>query len=222
MGVVIGFGTTVGLDFSGACATSVNWGYNPNAQRLYCLGTTTPFLTIQKPTQTLTISFYGDEGDGPSSYDTTPTQIEAGSSCVSANQLSASVSPGICGTSVEGVSASDWFVTSYSYDKSDANVPGIETWSLQRWPSEGTEIVAPDIVIRTNAEGQATDEGITGVTFATGTTTVEGTTGSVSAGGVGRADVMYYNTVISVGGSAGSTGDIHQGSASISYQPLYY
>ena len=38
MAVVIGFGTTVGGDFSAACATSVSWGYNPNVQRLYCLG----------------------------------------------------------------------------------------------------------------------------------------------------------------------------------------
>jgi len=221
MGVVIGFGTTVGLDFSGACATSVNWGYNANAQRLYCLGTTSPFRTIQKPTQTLTISFYGDEGYGPPKYDTTPTQIEAGESCVDANQLSASVTPGICGTEVEGITASDWFVTSYSYDKSDANLPGIETWSMQRWPI-GVGVTAPDIVIRISAEGQATDETITGVTFDDGTVDVEGSTGSVSAGGVGRADVMYYNAVTEVGRSVGVAGDIDQGSASMSYQPLYY
>jgi len=221
MGVVIGFGTTVGLNFSGVCATSVNWGYNPNAQRLYCLGTTSPFRTIQKPTQTLTISFYGDEGDGPPQHDVTPTQIAAGESCVDANQLAASVTPGICGTSVEGISASDWFLTSYSYDKSDASLPGIETWSMQRWPS-GAGITAPDIVIRISAEGQATNETITGVVFDNATADVEGSTGSVSAGGVGRADVMYYNAVTAVGRSAGSTGDIDQGSASMSYQPLYY
>jgi hypothetical protein len=40
MGVIIGAG--VNVSFYGACAVSANWGYNPNSQRFYCLGETTP------------------------------------------------------------------------------------------------------------------------------------------------------------------------------------
>lgn len=214
MAIVIGAGTTVGGAFGSVCATSVNWGFNPNAQKLYCLGRVDPYITIMRPTQTLSISFYGDSGS--SSY---PTKISQAGSCVNANALSASVSPGVCPTGdVAGVNGSEWYVTSYSYDKSDANIPGIETWSLQMWIGSD-DVTLPDLVIRTNADGQAT--GDAGIDFST--TDASGFSGSVSAGGVGRADSVTYGTVESVGGSGGgSPGTTGQGSATMSYQDLYY
>ena len=49
MGVVIGFATQASLN--GRCAASVNWGANPNTQRLYCLNASfNPFIQIERPT----------------------------------------------------------------------------------------------------------------------------------------------------------------------------
>lgn len=214
MAIVIGAGTTVGGAFGNACATSVNWGFNPNAQKLYCLGRVEPHIIIMRPTQTLSVSFYGDSGEL-----TYATEISKAGGCENANALSASVSPGVCPTGgVAGVAGDKWYVTSYSYDKSDANIPGIETWSLQMWIG-GDDITLPDLVIRTNADGQAT--GDAGIVFSTHD--ASGFSGSVSAGGVGRADAVDYGTVVSVGGSGGgSPGTTGQGSATMSYQDLYY
>jgi hypothetical protein len=151
---------------------------------------------------------------GPS-YDVTPSQ-----SCSDASSISASVSPAACGDSVEGVSGS-WMVTGYNYTKEDKSMPGQESWSLTRWkdvpaPSGGT-YVEPTYVLRGIAEGQAT--GNAGITF-TGSTT-EVSSGSVSAGGFGRADVLEVGVVSNVGGGSSSVGDTGQGSANIPYTPLY-
>jgi hypothetical protein len=50
---------------------------------------------------------------------------------------------------------------------------------------------------------------------------VQSTTGSVSAGGQGRADITYYGTVIQVGGGANTNGKIGNGSATIPYTPMW-
>jgi hypothetical protein len=212
MAIIIGAATEI--SFAGACAISANWGYNPNAQRLYCIGEWTPRdeLTFYRPTQTLSITIYAP---GPS-YSVTPTQ-----SCSDANTIAASVSPAACGGSVGGDVSGSWHVTSYSYSKEDAAMPGQESWSLTKWkdvpsPSSGNSI-EPTYVMRGISEGQST--GNAGVTF--NGDTVETTTGNVSAGGFGRADTLEVGVVASVGGGSSSAGDTGQGSASMPYTPLY-
>jgi hypothetical protein len=213
--IIIGFGTTVGGDFSNACAVSVQWGYNPNAQRLYCLGEFTPAFTIQKPTETLSITIYGDDGSGPT-YSTTPSN-----DCSNANTLNASVSPAACGPGVDGVSG-DWYVQSYSYSKDDPQLPGQESWSMTRWVAgPDPDSSEPTYVFRMTSEGEASDATLVGITFTTGQTLAEGTTGSVSAGAIGQASTMQYGTVDSVGGSSAVSGDIESGSASMNYQPFW-
>jgi hypothetical protein len=207
--IIIGFGTTVGGDFSSACAISAQWGYNPNAQRLYCLGDLSPAFTIEKPTETLSITIYGDDGAGPS-YSTLPSQA-----CEIANTLSASVSPAACGDAVSAVSG-NWFVNSYSYSKGDPQLPGQESWSMTHWVTS-----VPDYVIRMTAEGETSDQTKTGVTLDSGQSIATGNSGSVSAGAVGQAETKQYGMVTSVGGSSSNTGDIESGSASINYQPLW-
>ncbi len=211
--IIIGFGTTVGGSFSSACAISAQWGYNPNAQRLYCLGEVSPAFTFQKPTESLSITIYGDDGAGPV-YSTSPS-----TSCADANTLTASVSPAACGGGVDGVSGS-WFVNSYSYSKGDPQTPGQESWSMTRWVA-GPSSSAPSYVLRMAAEGETSNETKTGVQFTAGQTLAEGNTGSVSAGGVGQADTKQYGTIEQVGGSSSSLGDIESGSASANYQPLW-
>jgi hypothetical protein len=214
MAIIIGFGTLVGGIFSGACATNVSWGYNPNLQRLYCLGSMTPWMTIEKPTETINVTVY-QEGVAAQS-------VAASTSCTDITAVNASVSPSFCGVGVEGVSG-DWYIVSYSYNKGDPNIPGQETWGLQRWV-EGSDPVtssAPDYVIRNAAEGQSTRNpgGPTGVTFIGDI--VSGYQGSVAANSVGQADIVYYGMVTSVGGANLGGGEIANSSVSVPHTPLW-
>ena len=201
MAIVIGAATTA--SFGTACVTSANWGASPNNQRLYCLGSWTPHLVISKPTETLSLTIYAPGN----SYSTEPT-----TGCANANVVQAGVSPAACGGSVAGVNG-QWFVTSYSYSKDDANMPGTESWSMQRWIGA----LQPTYVMRNISEGQGTYN--SGVSFST----VDGdsTTGSVSAGGIGRADTLTLGVVSAVGGGSSAAGATGQGSVSMSYTDLY-
>ena len=201
MAIIIGAATTV--SFMGACVTSANWGGNPNNQRLYCLGSWDPHLVISKPTETLSLTIYAPGG----SYSTLPT-----TGCYDANTVAASVSPAACGGAGDGVSG-DWFVSSYSYSKDDASMPGTESWSMQKWI--GTS--QPSFVMRGVSEGQGTPN--SGINFSS--TDGTSSTGSVSAGGFGRADTLTLGVVDSVGGGSSTAGDTGQGSVSISYTDLY-
>lgn len=209
MAIVIGAATTA--SFMGACVISANWNYNTNSQRLYCLGSWTPFNTFHKPTESLSLSIYAPG----STYSTIPTL-----GCADANSVSASVVPAACGESLGSISGV-WLVTSYSYSKENASMPGTESWSLQKWkevqPPSGGISVEPTYVMRGITEGQGTDNA--GITFTGGTTDV--TTGSVSAGGFGNAFTVSVGVVSSVGGGAAAGGDTGQGSVSIPYTPLY-
>lgn len=201
MGIVIGAGTTA--EFSGACIVSASWSVSQNTQRLYCLGSWTPDNSIDRPTQTLNFTVYSP---GPT-YTTAPT-----TECTDANMISASISPAACGGSAGDLSG-DWFVTSYSFSKDDAILPGQESWSMQQWI--GT--TPPDYVIRGTAEGSGTETA--GIEFEGDTT--EGSSGSVSAGGIGRADTVTIGVVSSVGGGSDVEGETGTGSVSIPYTPLY-
>jgi len=209
MAIVIGAATTV--SFMGACVISANWGYNPNAQRLYCLGSWTPNAIFYRPTESLNLSIYAPG----QTYGTTPT-----TECADASSVSASVSPAACGGSFGDISG-NWLVTSYSFSKEDAASPGTESWSLQKWknvtaPPDGTS-VEPTYVMRGITEGQGTTNA--GVVFSGATTST--TTGSVSAGGFGKVDEVLIGTVSSVGGGTSAGGETGQGSVSIPYTPLY-
>ncbi len=215
MSVIIGAGTTV--TFEGAqCVISANWGYNPNVQRLYCIGSWTPYAQYDKPTQTLSLSIYS--GSGGPLYNTTPTN-----SCTDANTVNASVSPASCGDGVDDISG-DWFVTSYGFSKDDPSLPGQETWGMQQWvEGQYGNTPGPTYVIRGISEGQGTkgtNDADPGILF-TGDT-AESQAGNVSAGAIGRNDVLTLGTVTQVGGSespaGGKTG---QGSVSMPYTPLW-
>lgn len=219
MAVVIGFATTVGDAFAAACATSVNWGMQPNVQRLYCLGPPpTARYNIERPTENLSISVYQETG-GPTNHNVT-----ASTDCDDLSSISASVSPGSCGTVVDGVSG-DWYVTSYNYSKDDPLLPGTETWTMTRWIAGADSLLspAPSHYIRTVAEAQATlsPGGPCGITFDGNYAILEGRTGSVSAGGVGRANDLFHGVATSVGGATAGGGEIESGSSNCPVTPLW-
>jgi hypothetical protein len=217
MGVIIGAVTTVSF---GGHATQVSWSISSNIQRAYVLGSWDPYGAgeIKSPTETLNITTYSP---GPS-YSTTPT-----TSCVNANQLSASVSPTGCGAGSAGPTSHTWYVTSYNYSKGDARSPGTESWSLMNYVTLGDAgVVLPTYVLRgisegsiTSSDGVSTAEGVVGVHL-TGDVD-EGTTGNVSAGQIGSSNYLYTGVVSSVGASTGGSGDIGEGQCSMPYNPLY-
>jgi len=213
MAVVIGAGTSVSFSLGG-CVISANWGYNPNVQRLYCLGSWEPSFQYDKPTQTLSLSIYS--GTGNSSHSVAPT-----TDCQNANTVNASVSFLPCGGQTLGTISGDWFVNSYGFSKDDANLPGQETWGMQQWKVGIYGTTLPTYVIRGISEGQGTtspdaDGGLlfTGVT-------IQSESGNVSAGGIGRNDILTIGTVSDVGGTGSQVGLIGQGSASMPYTPLW-
>ena len=212
--IIIGFGTIVGGIFAGACATNVSWGYNPNIQRLYCLGTISPWASIEKPTETMSVTVYQGSVSTQS--------VSPSTGCDDITSVSASVSPSACGSVVAGVSG-NWYISSYSYSKGDPNIPGQETWSLQRWVEGSNPSLspAPDYVIRNISEGQSTryPGTTTGISF-TGTV-LSGQQGSVAAGATGTADTIYYGTVTQVGGASLGGGETANSSASIQLTPLW-
>ncbi len=214
MAIIIGAGTTV--SFNGACVISANWGYNPNTQRLYCIGDWSPTYTYDRPTQTLSISIYS--GTGGPLYDTSPTQ-----SCTDANTLSAAVYPAACGDSVADITGS-WFVNSYGFSKDDPLLPGQETWGMQQWVTgQYGNTPTPTYVIRGVSEGSGTKDSADadpGILF-TGVTT-ESQSGNVSANAIGRNDTLTLGVTIQVGGSESpASGKIGQGSVSMPYTPLW-
>lgn len=210
MAIVIGAATKANLG-GYSCIISANWGFNPNVQRLYCIGEWTPDAsrTFYKPTETLNLTLYSSSGTP--TYSTTPS-----TSCDGVNTITASVSAATCGGDSTNLNG-DWLVTSYSYSKDDATMPGQESWSLTRWV-DGGMYTGPTAVLRGITEGQGTSNA--GLDF-DGTTT-ETSTGSVSAGGFGKADVLRVGVVVQVGGGSSAAGETGQGSASIPYTPLYF
>lgn len=206
MGIIIGAMTTISFS-QGDCISQASWSASPNTQRLYCVGQWDADRVIEKPTETLNITAYSPG----SSFSITPS-----SSCEIASQVTASVSPVGCGGGSEGPDSSSWHVNSYSYSKDDAQMPGTESWSLIAYIGTNT----PDYVLRGLAEGSSTGTGsLTGITF-TGDLT-ESAQGSVSAGQVGKSDVLTLGQVSSVGGGTDIAGEIGQGSASIPLTPLW-
>lgn len=216
MAVIIGAGTTVSADMwpASACVISANWAYNPNSQRLYCLGEWAAYDTIKRPTQTLNIVIYSQ---GSISQD-----IQASTSCTTITDVAvgASVTPASCAGAVAPFSYNDWVIVSYGYSKDDPLLSAQESWGLQRWAT-GAGITAPSHVIRGIAEGSVTIdvEGEAGMVFSGATD--EGTQGSVSAGAVGRADTTKTGVVTAAGNSQSVSGHIGTGSVSVPYTPLW-
>lgn len=212
MAIIIGAGTQVEFR-NDSCVVSANWGYNPNTQRLYCIGDWSPSFQYDKPTQTLSIVIYSETwGSQPAQYSTAPTVA-----CEDANRIEANVYPAGCDLAITEITGS-WFVVSYGYGKDDPLLPGQETWGLQRWVGDNT----PTYVLRGITEGQGTippDDADPGITF-TGVTT-ESESGSVSAGSIGRADTLRIGTISAVGNGDSTAGVTGQGSASMPYTPLW-
>lgn len=234
--IVIGFGTNVTGLFADACVTSLNWGYNPESQRLYCLGSMTAAFVVQRPIETISLTVYSDATTGV----TNAIDVRPSEDCGGLADYNIGVTFGNCvGQQPDDIVdsySSPWYLTSYAFSKEEPNMPGQETWSFQRWvtldgssiPSYprtvgNTEYLAaaqPTVILRNVSEGQTTSQSVTGVTL-DNDTVIYSRSGSVSAGQIGNADDMEIGTVEWVGDPQYSAGDTETGSASIALNPMW-
>lgn len=214
MGIVIGFGTVATL--GSVCAVSASWGESPNSQRLFCLnGLFTPIKTISKPTFTANLTIYSS-ASGPE------VDISASSGCSDwdvGGDLIVDIAPASCGDDVAGgIDSKGMYVTSYSYSREDINLPGQESWALTQWkkgPDDDDKV--PTKIIRGISEGQGTSN--SGITF--DGEVVPAATGNVSAGGMGRSDIIQIGIVSKVGKGASTGTETGQGSVSVQLTPLW-
>jgi hypothetical protein len=226
MSIILGSSTVVTINGNSDGIISVNWGINPQVNRLWQIGSWSPFKTMVTNTRTVSVTMYA--GAGPDSIPVTPTE-----SCAnSVSMITVSVVPAACGASIEGITGT-FFLNSYSYDKGDAGGFGQQSYSAQQW-SDGAEdcesdvvyVSAPTYIISGISEATITaDAGLnTGITLLNGSLNVEGEQGSVSAGipGIGTINTTVYGIASSIGnGDMCSRGKVGQGSVSIPLTPIY-
>jgi len=214
-GVIIGNSTTV--SFGAACVVSVSWGMEPGRQDVYCLGSFLPSDThsYYRPQLTMSITCYSP---GPS------YNMAASESCVSPETITASVSPGSCGTATGGgISSGDWMVSSYSYSKMAPDQPGQESWSLVDYTSAASSMgaIVPSFILGGTPTGSATDADIAGIVFSK-VFSGSFSSGSVSANSTGTASESTFGVVSKVGGGSITMGDSGQGNASFPLTPMYF
>ena len=212
MAVIIGAGTQV----TGATGVvSVSWDLSPNVERLWELGSFSPYATRIQLTQSVNLTVYAGGMNRITVYPPSTSCIDSGA------VLDVNVIPATCDQSVAALQG-PFFLTSYSYSKGEPTAYGQESYSGQQWLDHVT-FPEPSYILLGITEGQyqgtlAQDEmGVHG-----GTTDATGLTGSVSAGfpGIGQADDTYFLTgVTQVGegllGDSDVTGAGKYGTASV-------
>lgn len=234
MAVIIGQATTV--SFESACITSANWSLQPNSQRVYCLGSWSASYIIYKPVMNLNLTMYAP---GPGPFD-----VSYSTSCADVGKYTATVSPAGCvppdeNSAILNSFTYSYYISSYSFSKDDAAMPGQESFSLTYWMNEselaalgstfagsGADVITqePTTVIRNVSEGTRSERlgSRTGIDFDSSQPIIRGLSGSVSAAQVGNAEITETGVVTFVGNSDAIAGDTGNGSASIQLVPLYF
>lgn len=225
MAVIIGGGSSITTTlFPNGGIASVSFGITPTVNRLWQLGSFSPFDTITQNQRNLSINAYGANQagvGGSQSQALTPS-----TTCVDAGSLTITVTPGSCGTAVSPFTDT-FFATGYNYSKSDKTGYGQESWSFVSKP------IVPDysgtiVMLRGISTGQhQTGTGVAttaqmGVVVDDAASRdslgnwIEGESGSVSAGfpGLGNYDFTREVVYSQCGGSTGEI-DGYTGTASV-------
>ena len=208
MAVIIGAATSI-TGFEGV--VSVNWNMSPNVRRLWEIGSYDPYDSILNVTNTINVTCYG--GGGPTIV------IPRATSCEDSKaSFECTVIPASCDSAVVGPTGT-FYLTSYSFNKSDVTGPGQTSYAGTQWVSEPL----PNYVLCGGAEGTAGGNTSHGVIFSVIDAT--GIQGSVSAGfpGLGTSNEIQYGVVSSVGNSPASLDHGKTGNASVNvkHQPLW-
>jgi hypothetical protein len=222
--VIVGNSTQVSTAlFTDGGIISVNFGFNPQINRLWQLGSFSPYDTYVMRQRELSITAYGQREDGSGGsqqYDLTPSD-----SCADADPISITVTPGACEVSINPFTY-DYVPSSYSYKKDNFGW-GQESWSFVTKPD--VDNYTGDIVI---LRGVATGNVLTGDGILTAAEmgvvineadsvdgngdNIEGESGSVQAGqnSIGEYSVSREIVVSQIGGSIGKK-DAWNGSATV-------
>lgn len=236
MTVIIGGGSSLNapsLLASAIGVLSVNFEITPSVERLWQLGSFSPYDTIVTRQRTLSMTIYGRR---PNNTGGTLVQtIPASTSCADASSNTIEFNAVACQTAQAVSFVDSFYVTSYSYSKETQGF-GQESWAfttkplvtgytgtiymMRGIPTGKMLVTAADVM--TEAEvglviDQAASQDSNGAY-------IEGDTGSVSAGfpGIGNYDTSREVVVSSIGGSVGRK-DGYRGNASCSVplQPLF-
>jgi hypothetical protein len=235
MAVIIGAASTVvSTQFPNGGIVSVQFGFNPQVERLYQLGSFSPYDTTVTRTRTISLNVYGKRPDG--SGGSLTTDVTPSISCVDANTINITVNPASCVETLLPF-AGDYFLNSYGYNKDNLGY-GQESWGFTSKP-EITDFSGTIVMLRGIAEGTvATGPGtvpanLMGITVDEISSNdslgnqIEGESGSVTAGtpGLGNFDISRFVIATSVGASLGKDSSIDgltgQGSISIPITPVY-
>lgn len=232
MAVIIGNSTTVvSTLFPDGGVVSTNFGINAQINRLWQLGSFSPFDTYVQKQKQLSLTIYGKKEDGSGGtqvFDLTPS-----TSCTDSDGIVIEVTPAACGTYIAPFSAI-WYPTSYSYQKDNFGF-GQESWSFTTKP-EVDNYTGTIVMIRGISSGQI----LTGAGMMTSVDVgvvineadsrdsngdvIEGESGSISAGDMSIGDYAVQRECLftSCGGSVGKQdGYKGQVSVSIPYTPIY-
>jgi len=235
MAVIIGAGTTVvSSQFPNGGIVSVQFGFNPQVERLYELGSFNPYDSTITKTRTLSLNVYGSRpsGGGGSS----PLVITPSTSCADTGAVSVTINPASCVGSLIPFTA-DYYVTGYSYSKDNLGF-GQESWSFTSKP-EIPGFTGTIVMLRGIAEGTITtgagnmtaaQMGIVVDEVASNDSLglpIQGESGSVQGGtpGIGKYDTQRYIIATSIGGSIGKSDAVDglagEGSVQIPMTPVY-
>jgi hypothetical protein len=240
MAVIIGNSTVVSITLAGSAVnegiTSVDWTHGSQPNKLWTLGSRSPYAAIIPAQNSVSFSVYGDITP---SIDLRVTVSTADPCPESPAKGIINITPAICGTAntVDAFS-SDFYVTSYSYTKDRTN-QGVETWQTNSYlladvSGYSGKVYAeplPSIMAIGTAEGtlvgddtQSNLESITGSIIEAGDITTIGEKGSVQAQAlsIGEYETTYFGTFSHVGNSIfWAPGVKASSNVTINLQPIY-
>lgn len=211
----------------------MQFGFNPQVQRLWQLGSWTPYDSFVTKTKTLTVNVYGSRPD--TTGGSISVSVSPSTSCVDADNIVIGVQPASCST-VSDISG-NFYLTGYSYQKENLGY-GQETWSFTSKPLLDS-YSGTIVMLRGIAEGQIATGGGVMTASQMGVevndvasndaygAAIEGESGSVSAGtpGLGEYSVERYIVASAVGASIGRSaavdGALGRASVQIPITPIY-
>jgi len=231
MTVIIGAGTSItapGLLVDGTGVTSVNYT-NPQAiERLWQLGSFTPYYNNVTTVRTIGLTVYGKKPNGTAG--TLAQAMTPATDCTGLTPTTIAFNPSSCSLSVLGYQE-DYYATSYAYSKEPTGY-GQETWQFTAkttMPSTYTgEIRALRGIctaqLLTGAEYMSAENCGVQVDYTASKRVlppndfIDSESGSVSAGtsGFGSAEITRELVITQVGNSYGTNDTIHGYKGSIS------
>lgn len=235
MAVIIGAASTVvSPQFPNGGIASVQFGFSPQVDRLYEIGSFSPYDTSVTRTRTISLTVYGKRSDGSGGSEV--IDVSPSTACVDTGATLITVNPASCAASLLPFAGS-YFLNSYGYSKDQLGF-GQETWGFASKP-DITGFTGTIVMLRGIAEGTiSTGPGVmtpdlagVGIDVAASDDSlgnpIQGENGSVAAGtpGLGTFDIQRFIIASTVGGSTGKgptvDGFTGQASVTIPITPVY-